>query len=124
METQVLGMHIFLDCSMFDSLFGIYCSRFSTFSKTPWLVYFDIPFNQARKSIAMESFEPLYSSLGSKICSFVARVSAYIMVTTLLPSARSLFTLIQRDTLFTYILFALRKIKLSSFIINFLIEDS
>lgn len=94
-------MH-FLHYGMFESIFGIHYTSFSAFSKTPWPIDFDIPFEKAKKSVALESPDPLPLVFGPKNLCFEARVVAHTVATTLLTHVGSLYTLSERDTLFTY----------------------
>lgn len=64
-ETLVVSKRIYLDYTMFDALFNINCSDFSTFFKNPWLFDFGISFEQEKKFIALDNSEALPSALSS-----------------------------------------------------------
>lgn len=107
---------------MFDHIFQIHSSGFYASLKYAWPSDFDVSFEEAKGFIALDNSHPLPSQLGPKNLPFETRVIAHIVATTLLPRVSSLSSLAQRDTLLTYCLVSRRKIKLSSFVINYMIE--
>lgn len=122
LETLVLGKRIFLNYALFDHIFHICSSGFYASLKNAWPSDLDVSFEEAKRFIALDNSDPLPSQLGPKDLSFETRVIAHIVATTLLPRVGSLSSLTRSDTLLTYSLVSRRKIKISSFMINYMIE--
>lgn len=74
--------------------------------------------------LLLDNCDSLPSALGPKYFIFKVYVIAHIVATTLLPQLGSLSTLSQRDTLLTFCIATQRKIYLSSFFLNYMIETS
>lgn len=124
LESLVLGKRIFLDSDIFEEIFDIHCSGFSVSLKNSWPSDFDISFEEAKKAMVLDPSALCPSSLGPKDVSFETRVIAHIVATTLLPRAGSFSTLTVRDTFFTYCLLFKRRFKLSSYILNFMLDSA
>lgn len=77
-----------------------------------------------KKAYCLEKSDNLLSTLGAKHMSSETKVIARIVATTFLPLTGSFSTLSQQDTFFTYCLLFKYKIKISFFIINYMIEAS
>lgn len=88
-----MGKYIFLDCAIFDAIFDISCSRFTTSSKKHLSSNFDMSFKYAKLAIDLNNFDSLPSGLGPKHLSFKIYVIAHIMAMTLHPRVGSLSTL-------------------------------
>lgn len=120
----VLGQRIVLDYSTFDSMFQCKCSGYSAQFRSCWPDDFKVSFDQDKRCIA----EPLYDSLpkqfGPGNINYENRVLAHIVSTTILPRTRSFSTLSQKDTFLVYWILTKYKVKLSSCVINFMIESS
>ncbi|XP_070014826.1 uncharacterized protein [Nicotiana sylvestris] len=91
--------------------------------KNSWPDDFEITFDQAKRCISECSSESLPNQLGPSDVSFETRVLAHIVATSLLPRTGSSSTFSQRDTFLIYYLMTKLKIKLSSWVINFMIES-
>ncbi|XP_019226628.1 PREDICTED: uncharacterized protein LOC109208070 [Nicotiana attenuata] len=124
LESLVLGKRIVLDCAMFDSIFLCKCSGFPMLFKNSLPDDFEITFDQAKRCIAEYSSESLPNQLGPSDVSFETHVLSHIVATTLLPRTGSFSTFSQRDTFLLYCLATKLKIKLSSWVINFMIENA
>ncbi|KAF3639550.1 hypothetical protein FXO37_23919 [Capsicum annuum] len=122
LETLVIGKRTFLDYVMFYAIFYSNCSGFATSSKNPWPSNFDVTFEQAIRYISLNNSDFIPSSLGPTNLSLENHFIAYVIAINLLLCVGSLSTLSQHDTLLTYSILSQHKIKLSSFIINYMIE--
>lgn len=91
--------------------------------KNTWPKDFEISFDQAKWCKAKPPTNSLPSQLGSNDVSFETRVFAHIMAITLFPRIGSFSTFSQWNTLLVCCLLNKRKVKLPSWVINFIIES-
>lgn len=68
---------------MFDVIFDINCTGFTTSLQNTWSSDFDIFFEDVKRAFALDNCDSLPSALGPKHLSFKFRVVSHIVATTL-----------------------------------------
>lgn len=122
LETLVLGKFIVLDSSLFDSIFQCKCSGFPMLFKIAGPIILKFLLIKPKDVLLSVHLNPFQTNL--VLVMFETRIIAHIVGTTLLPRTDSFLTFSLRDTFPVYYLVTKLKIKLSSWVINFMIESA